>query len=132
MRCAARWPAQCGAPMRSQALNRLGALLNAHVVGRAGRHPDVPRHPPSDPEAYEATNFPRPQVRRLLGVLFCGDACLNMSINKIAEGRGFSATPRAKRRVLSATIGPGRRALPPLPSLFSISDVLSLATRRSK
>ena len=28
----------------------------------------------------------------MLGALFCGQACLNLTINKIVEGRGFAAT----------------------------------------
>jgi hypothetical protein len=36
---------------KAHALNPSGALLDADLLGRAGRHPDVPRHPAAQPRS---------------------------------------------------------------------------------
>jgi len=48
----------------------------------------------------------------MLGALFCGEACLNLTINKIVEGRGFSATQLSIQPNLPSLILGGHPSAP--------------------
>jgi hypothetical protein len=80
----------CAGLRRSRALNPLGALLNGSLLGRAGRHPDVPRHPAVQPRSLSEAINSNPGCVPCLGFLFMATVCLNLPTNKIAQSCGSS------------------------------------------